>query len=96
MAYVRENAYVTNRTNSSYVEERTLIYSYFNGEYEITGRDQLGYPIYTEMNKNTGEPYQETIGAQIVYCEEEEAWIFTHELITKQEVAFDDEVRPRP
>jgi hypothetical protein len=90
---VWENAYVTNRTNSSHVEERTLIYSYFNGVYEITDRDRLGYPIYEEMNKNTGEPYQETIGAKIVYCEELESWIFTHELLSKQKDAVDDEVR---
>ena len=90
---VWEEAYVSNRTNTSDVERRTLIYSYFNGAYEITGRDRLGYPIYTEMNKNTGESYHETIGAEIVYCEEEEAWIFRHEHISKQEGTTDNEVR---
>lgn len=87
---VWENAYVTNHTNPSLeTKQRTLIYSYFNGVYKITGRNDFGYPIYTEMNKNAGDDYQETVGAEIVYCEAEEAWVFQHKYISKEKITSD-------
>lgn len=46
---VWENAYVTNSTDPSQSPRiETLVYSYFNGVYKITGTDSHGYPIYTE------------------------------------------------
>jgi hypothetical protein len=93
---VWQSAYVTNRTDPTQEpEKRTLIYSYFNGVYKITGSDARGYPIYTEMNKIGGDEYQETVGAEIVYCDDEEAWIFRHKHISKQVTAFDGEVSLR-
>jgi len=88
---VWENAYVTNHTNPSQdTKQRTLIYSYFNGVYKITDSDSRGRPIYTEMNKNVGDRYQETVGAQIVYCEDEEAWVFQHKYIAKEKIISDE------
>lgn len=46
---VWENAFVTNWTvPSQSPQKETLVYSYFNGVYKITGTDPRGYPIYTE------------------------------------------------
>jgi hypothetical protein len=46
---VWESAYVTNWTVPSEAPQKeTLVYSYFNGVYKITGTDPRGYPIYTE------------------------------------------------
>ena len=90
---VWETAYVTNQTDiHGPPEERTLVYSYFNGIYKITGRDILGYPIYTEMNKITGDTYENRTGAEIAYCQAEEAWVFRHKDISKQNEFVDDEV----
>ncbi|KAL7519551.1 hypothetical protein ACHAWX_004352 [Stephanocyclus meneghinianus] len=49
--HVWENAYVANWTDPFQAPlERTLVYSYFNGVYKITGTDPRGYPIYTESS----------------------------------------------
>lgn len=91
---VWETAYVMNQSDiNGPSEERTLVYSYFNGIYKITGRDILGYPIYTEMNKITGDTYENRTGAEIVYCQAEGAWVFRHKDISKQNELVDDEVR---
>lgn len=90
---VFENAYVTDLAVQSQPRKTsTLVYSYFNGVYKIDGRDDNGYPIYTEMNKVSGNKYNETVGAEFVYCKEEEAWIFRHKAISKFEMSNDKEV----
>ncbi|KAL7518261.1 hypothetical protein ACHAWX_003107 [Stephanocyclus meneghinianus] len=90
---VWENAYVTNSTDPSQSPRvETLVYSYFNGVYKITGTDSHGYPIYTEMNKKSGVAYQEIVGAEIIYCREEEAWVFRHRNISKVDNSNEDEV----
>jgi len=89
---VWENAYVSNETHPSEEPDmRALVYSYFNGVYKITDKDRRGYPIYTEMNKLAGEAYTQTIAAEIVYCTDEEAWVFRHKLISKV-LTVDEEV----
>ncbi|EJK75810.1 hypothetical protein THAOC_02455 [Thalassiosira oceanica] len=38
-----------------------------------------GYPRYVEMNKNSGEPYSETVPAEFVYCKDDvNSWVFRH------------------
>ena len=72
-----EDAYVITPNGP---EQRLLIYSHFNGVYVENGTHH-GRPKYTEQNKEDGDPFTRTIGAEIVYCEDIEAWIFRHELI---------------
>jgi len=62
--------------------EQTLVYSYFNGVYVSNGTYN-GYPRYTEQNKIDGSAFHDTIPAEIVYCKEEERWVFTHQDIVK-------------
>eukprot|EP00804_Cyclotella_cryptica_P003412 CCRYP_018561-RA/>CCRYP_018561-RA protein AED:0.21 eAED:0.21 QI:122/0.81/0.75/1/0.54/0.58/12/0/862 len=89
---VWQNAYVTNWTDPSHAfQKETLVYSYFNGVYRITDTDSRGYPVYTEMNKVSGDAYLETVGAEIVYCQAEEAWVFRHRYISKVNIFSDDE-----
>lgn len=40
-----------------------------------------GKPRYVEQNKENGKPYHSTIPAEIVYCQEAEAWVFRHSKI---------------
>lgn len=90
---VFENANVTNITDPSQPSKtQTLVYSYFNGVYKITGRDRNGYPIYTEMNKIRGDPYIKRVGAEFVYCKNEGVWVFRHQAIFKVDISSDEEV----
>jgi hypothetical protein len=58
-------------------EPRLLIYSHFNGRYTQDGTI-AERPRYVEMNKEKGEPYKSTIPAEIIYCEDIEAWVLMH------------------
>jgi len=62
-------------------EKRLLIYSHFNGLYTFDGTE-AERPRYVEMNKEKGAPYKNTIPAEIIYCEDIEAWVFRHRHIT--------------
>jgi len=63
-------------------EQRLLIYSHFNGIYvESTGDTHDGRPRYVEHNKEDGSPFLETVPAEIIYCEDLEAWVFRHKNI---------------
>mmetsp|Transcript_37653 Transcript_37653/g.69184 ORF Transcript_37653/g.69184 Transcript_37653/m.69184 type:complete len:1210 (+) Transcript_37653:238-3867(+) len=62
------------------IEERLLIYSYFNGKYREVGLHN-GYPKYIEQNKNDGTQFQSTVGAEIKYCSEIKSWVFMHPYI---------------
>mmetsp|Transcript_15754 Transcript_15754/g.33903 ORF Transcript_15754/g.33903 Transcript_15754/m.33903 type:complete len:654 (+) Transcript_15754:159-2120(+) len=78
-----QNAVVLNSTGG--VEEMYLMYSYFNGVYVLNETLGLhdGRPIYTEQNKFNHARYEEKIGAKIIYCKTEGAWVFMHENIRK-------------
>lgn len=54
-----------------------LVYSYFSGIYVEDGLFD-GYPRYVEANKNDGSPFEETVGAEFVYCKDIQAWVFRH------------------
>ncbi len=58
-------------------DTRFLLYSFFSGVYEEDGVAD-GHPRYVERNKNTAEPYNELVGAEIVYCLAIKAWVFRH------------------
>jgi len=60
-------------------EDRLLIYSHFNGIYREDGTVN-GRPKYVEMNKEDGDPFQRADPgpAEIIYCEDIEAWVFRH------------------
>lgn len=63
-------------------EDRLLIYSHFNGIY-VEGSRINGRPSYIEMNKEDGDPFQrkDPGPAEIMYCEDIEAWVFRHSRI---------------
>jgi len=68
-------------------EDFTLVFSYFDGVYEKEGY-HAGRPIYKERRKFDRQPYkgngrQRVKPAEIRYCEDINAWIFTHEHIKK-------------
>ncbi|KAL7534025.1 hypothetical protein ACHAXR_005587 [Thalassiosira sp. AJA248-18] len=67
-------------------EEWTLVYSYFNGEYEKNGT-QHGRPIYKERRKSDRTHFHSIIPAEIKYCNEIGAWVFTHEDIRRKKSA---------
>lgn len=74
---VWENAWVKGKE-----DRMVLVYSYFNGLYEKVGMHDRR-PLYRERRKSDGGPFQTKIGAEIKYCESENAWVFTHEMIRK-------------
>jgi len=76
-----EHAYV--RLPDDSIEERLLIYSYFNGIYQEEGYHD-GYPRYIEQNKNDGTKFGSSVrGAEIIYCDEIGSWVFMHpEILT--------------
>ena len=76
-----DEAGVDSDSIQSQYEQRLLIYSHFNGIYQETGTFN-GRPRYTEMNKEDGRPFKHTVGAELVYCTDIEAWVFRHELIS--------------
>ena len=61
------------------IEQRLLIYPFFNGVYKEEG-SYNGYPRYIEMNKNDGSAFSPTAqqGAEFVYCSEIGSWVFRH------------------
>jgi len=61
-------------------KKRLLIFSHFNGIYVENGTHNRR-PKYTEQNKEDGDPFLTTTGAEIVYCEDIESWVFRHEHI---------------
>ncbi len=65
---------------SSCYEKRLLIYSHFNGYYNQEGHWN-GRPRYVEMNKESGDPFESTIPAELKYCEDIESWVITHSKI---------------
>ena len=71
-------------TTSGQDEEWTLVYSYFNGDYEQSGFHG-GRPVYKEKRKfdRTQFEVKKVVPAQIKYCKEIKAWVFTHENISK-------------
>ncbi|KAL7544692.1 hypothetical protein ACHAWF_008058 [Thalassiosira exigua] len=83
---VWKRALVRNRDSPGELFERTLVYSYFNGIYTQNGTHN-GYPRYTEQNKIDGSQFLKTLPAEIVYCKEEERWVFTHPDIVKSDEA---------
>lgn len=64
---VWEEAYI--KLDDGTYEKRLLIYSHFNGIYAENGTHD-GRPKYTEQNKEDGQSFRHTIGAEIIYCEE--------------------------
>ena len=44
-----------------------------------------GRPVYIEQNKFDSNSYTARIGAEIKYCKSEEAWVFAHKNIKKNE-----------
>jgi len=76
-------------------EERTLMYSYFNGEYVQDGNMHDGRPIYIERRKFDGTEFDTTlpsknllnttvkIPAKFQYCSSIRAWVFMHDNIRK-------------
>jgi len=61
-----------------------LIYPYFNGLYKEMGTTLKGYPRYVEQSKSTSDTDENTTfrnGAEIIYCDEIEAWVFRHKMI---------------
>ena len=73
-----EEAFV--KLENSTLEKRVLIYSHFNGIYKENGTHD-GRPKYTEQNKEDGDPFLRTLGAEIIYCQDLESWVFRHEHI---------------
>ncbi len=67
---------------SSGMEEKVLLYSYFNGLYRRNGTEN-GLPVYVEQNKFDGNSFETTVPAKIKYCPSEEAWVFMHDNIRK-------------
>ena len=63
--------------HSSLTEERLLIYSYFSGTYVENGEHD-GYPKYVEVNKLDGSDFVDTVGAEFVYCNSLQSWVFRH------------------
>ena len=61
--------------------ERTLLYSYFSGVYEIDGIHD-GHPRYVERNKDDGTEFPDVVPAEIIYCRKLKSWVFTHALNT--------------
>jgi hypothetical protein len=72
------NVVIDNDTGET--EERLLIYSWFSGSYIEDGK-YGGHPRYVEQNKRDNSPFQELVGAEIVYCNEISAWVFRHDNI---------------
>ncbi|KAL9185555.1 hypothetical protein ACHAXT_003332 [Thalassiosira profunda] len=84
------------------VEERLLLYPYFNGLYmaphlikcnlSIPEEDGThdGYPRYVEANKYDGRSQfgASVTGAELVYCSEIASWIFRYEDILPQNECF--------
>ena len=62
--------------------ERTLLYSYFSGEYKIDGKHD-GYLRYEERNKEDGAKFTKVVPAEIIYCRKLKSWVFTHREIVK-------------
>ncbi|KAL9180841.1 hypothetical protein ACHAXT_011294 [Thalassiosira profunda] len=60
--------------------EWTLVYSFFNGVYEKSGFEN-GRPVYRERRKFDRSPYERVVPAEIKYCQDIGAWVFTHENI---------------
>lgn len=78
-----EDAVLKNPKSGQY-EERMLMYSFFNGVYEmIDGIKHDGRPVYKERRKYDGTPYENITGAEFKFCIKERAWIFTHENMKK-------------
>lgn len=67
---------------SSGIEEKVLLYSYFNGHYRRNGTEN-GLPVYVEQDKFDGSSFEVTVPAKIKYCSSEEAWVFMHDNIRK-------------
>ncbi|KAL7541176.1 hypothetical protein ACHAXR_011631, partial [Thalassiosira sp. AJA248-18] len=72
-----ENAHV--RVHEDIIEQRLLMYSYFNGIYKEDGEHD-GYPRYIEQSKHDSTPFQKniTVGAEIKYCSDIGSWVFMH------------------
>lgn len=73
--------------SSGEYEDFTLVFSYFSGVYEKEGY-HAGRPVYKERRKFDRQPYkgngrQRVKPAEIRYCQDINAWIFTHEHIKK-------------
>ena len=86
-----ENAYVQ---LGDRMEQRLLVYSYFNGIYKETG-SYGGYPRYVEQNKadaldavtvQLGFGPMSMPGAEMVYCDEIGSWVFRHPNILTYEI----------
>jgi len=59
------------------IKQQLLIYSYFNGLYREDGTHH-GYPKYVEQSKNDGAAFEDTVGAEIVWCDDINSWVFRH------------------
>ena len=65
------------------IEQRLLIYSYFNGLYKESGSHH-GHPRYVEQNKEDGQQFSSSAsapGAEFVFCNEVSSWVFRHQNI---------------
>jgi len=97
---VWEKAYVQWPESSSMftpgsIEERVLVYSFFNGVYAKSNRFSEGRPIYVEQNKSDRTPFDASapfdpvvhgdmdpiMPAEFRFCDG--SWIFFHEYISK-------------
>ncbi|KAL7532966.1 hypothetical protein ACHAWF_004301 [Thalassiosira exigua] len=76
-----ERAWVKSSRNESY--NKILMYSHFNGIYKQVEETHARRPRYREVRKSDGEPYATKIGAELKYCPDEGAWVFTHEMMSK-------------
>lgn len=86
-----EDAYIVNGDGTT--EKRLLLLSHFNGVYVETKPDINRKPRYVERNKEDGDEFAKTIPAEIVYCEDIEAWVFRHPNILTSDTSdeVDDE-----
>lgn len=74
-----DEAYIVDENGATDRNPRPLMFSFFNGHYKRDGQLVNGYPRYVEMNKNSGEPYSETVPAEFVYCKDDvNSWVFRH------------------
>jgi len=73
--------------SSGQYEERSLVYSQFNGVYRKQRETHDGRPVYKETRKFDRTPFERTVPAEIRYCSKLSSWVFVHEDISKNKSA---------
>jgi len=73
-----QKCYISEDGDGLCYENRLLIYSHFNGNYNQY--DTVGQrPRYYETNKDeSGDFFKSTIPAELKYCQDIESWVLTH------------------